>query len=210
MLEIRYTLLGEGSSDRALIPILNWLFGQRLPGGIVQGSWADLGRLRVPPRTLPERIDASVRLYPCDVLFVHRDADREGYVARVQEVREATTGRELPPVVPVVPVRMLETWLLFDESALRRAAGNPNGREPLDLPRTDQLDGLPDPKAVLRELLLTASGLSGRRRRTLQVSAGRVSSLVEDFGALRQLGAFQALESDLARLITDHGWSRPE
>jgi hypothetical protein len=38
------------------------------------------------------------------------------------------------PVVCVVPVRMMEAWLLIDEMAIRRVAGNPNGRIPIELP----------------------------------------------------------------------------
>src|SRR5438067_10442591 len=140
MLELSYTLLGEGPSDRALIPILDWLFGQHLPDCAIQSAWADLGRLPQPPRLLAERISESLELYPCQVLFVHRDADREGHAARVEEVRRAAAMHLPHPVVAVVPVRMLEAWLLCDELALRRAAGNPNGRQPLELPPANQLE----------------------------------------------------------------------
>lgn len=64
----------------------------------------------------------------------------------------------------IVPVRMQEPWLLFDEQAIRRAAGNPGGKTALPLPRLTQLESLPDPKETLYGLLVAASEHQGRRR----------------------------------------------
>ena len=65
--------------------------------------------------------------------------------------------------VPVVPVRMTEAWLLVDEPAIRRVAGNPNGRCALDLPQVSKVETIADPKKLLKQVLATASELSGRR-----------------------------------------------
>jgi hypothetical protein len=48
-------------------------------GGVnrIQPEWADLGRLPRPPAALQNRILAAIDLFPCDLLFVHRDAERE-------------------------------------------------------------------------------------------------------------------------------------
>src|ERR1700755_3649159 len=121
MSEIRYTLLSDGPSDRALIPILTWLLRQHLRGYAIQSEWADLWRLPVKPRDLSERMIRSVELYPCDILFVHRDAEREPHAVRLSEVEgaiiEARRSFPLPSVIAVIPVRMHEAWLLFDEAA---------------------------------------------------------------------------------------------
>ena len=103
---------------------------------------------------------------------------------------------------------MQEAWLLFDERALRRAAGNPNGRELLDLPGADQIEGIPDPKRVLSDLLREASGLSGRRRSRLAVSerAVRMADLIDDFSPLRALSAFNAMEEEVRQLVQAQGW----
>ena len=211
MPDLRFTLLGEGTSDRALLSILRWLLQQHIRDVAIQGIWADLSRLPRPPRSLAERIARAVELYPCDVLFVHRDSDRENRASRVDEVARAvteasrlaaSTTRVFPPVVPVVPVRMLEAWLLTDEVALRRAAGNPNGRVELDLPRARDLERVLDPKAVLQRTVLEASGLHGRRLQRLAVSPVRIAELTDDFSALRALPAFQALEQEIVLLIS--------
>ena len=54
-------------------------------------------------------------MYPCDLLFVHRDAERESIEQREKEIRESlekSAMERTPPVVRVIPVRMQEAWLL--------------------------------------------------------------------------------------------------
>jgi len=92
---------------------------------------------------------------------------------------------------------MLEAWLLFDRAAIRRAAGNPNGAMPLELPELSRVEELPDPKAVLHSLLQEASGLKGRRLNNLRVPVRRVAALIDGFAPLRRLSAFQRLEKDV-------------
>src|SRR4051812_38300493 len=123
MSELQYTLLSDGSSDDALLPILSWLLVNRLPETAIQSQWADLRKLRDRPLGLAGRIQAAMDFYPGDLLFVHRDAEREPAANRAEEVRAAVGAvSDPPPFVCVVPVRMMEAWLLFDEPAIRRAA----------------------------------------------------------------------------------------
>lgn len=51
-------------------------------------------------------------------------------------------------VVPVIPGRMTEAWLRLDEAAIRRVAGNPNGRTKLGLPKLHEVESVADPKAA--------------------------------------------------------------
>jgi len=67
MKEVRYTLVSDGSSDRALIPILNWILRQYKVGFALQPAWADLRRIRKPIRGLTARIQWALELYPCDI-----------------------------------------------------------------------------------------------------------------------------------------------
>ena len=214
MSELRYTLLSDGPSDRALLPLLSWLLRTHGVERALQADWADLRRLRNPPTRLADRISRALDLYPCGLLFVHRDAERASCADRVAEIhgalRHVAGAQPVPPAVCVVPVRMQEAWLLFDEAALRTAAGNPLGRQPLALPRTADLEHLPDPKRILHDLIREASGLHGRRRKRVPVSfyAGRVAELIDDFAPLRALSAFQALEADIVEVVSREGWNR--
>lgn len=162
-----------------------------------------------PPKTLSDRMKKSVALYPCGLLFVHRDAERVPYADRKAEIEHAVAVAKLDvPVVCVIPVRMQEAWLLMNERAIRRAAGNPSGRVALSLPAIKDLEALPDPKNTLYDLLKTASELRGRRLSKLRESAlaRRVAELIDDFSQLRVLPAFQSLEADLHTLFTTQIW----
>jgi hypothetical protein len=212
MSDLRYTLLAEGSSDRALIPILNWILRTHTIDRAIQSGWADLWRLPERPRTLAEKIEKSVELYPCDLLFVHRDADNEVFQARIDEINEAAEiARDqnlLLPIICVVPVRTQEAWLLLDEMAIRKAVGNPNGNQELELPRLNRIESLPDPKNTLYDLLRTASGYGPRRLRSFRTStyAPRVSEYMNDFTPLRGLPAFAFLEAELIRIVQEQEW----
>ena len=196
-----FTLLTDGSSDAILIHPLTWLLSQHFSFAI-NPTWADLRRLPNPPKSLRDRIAAALDLYPCDLLFVHRDAEGVTLDRRVAEIKAAVAG--LPdPLVPVVPVRMQEAWLLIDESALRHAAGNPNGIVNLDMPAIDRLEEISSPKQVLHELLLDASELTGRRRKKLNpgLLSMRLGELIEDFSPLRRLTAFRHAESETLAVL---------
>jgi hypothetical protein len=206
MKELRYTLVSDGSSDRALIPILNWLLRQHAIGFALQPAWADLRLLPRPIRDLPIRIQWGLELYPCDILFVHRDAERMQPNRRLQEIQRALSDfdtRTRQSAICVVPVRMTEAWLLFDEVAMRRAAGNPNGEQSLRLPSLLQMEELPNPKRILHDLLRQASGLTGRRLKTFRADAAvhMVAEYTADFSPLRTLPAFEVLERRIEEVL---------
>jgi hypothetical protein len=98
---------------------------------------------------------------------------------------------------------MTEAWLFVNESAIREAAGNPNGRMDLELPPLQTIERMPDPKARLCEALRVATGLGRRRLDSFHERSAiqRVASLIGDFSDLRCLPAFQRLEADLRHLL---------
>jgi len=162
---------------------------------------------------MPARIRWSLELYPCDILFIHRDAENATLDQRVSEidtaVQTARTNIPVPPTIPIVPVRMLEAWFLFDISAIRRTAGNPSGAQALTLPPFANLEDLPDPKDTLHNLLRGASGLHGRRLKSFNPHSAfhLIPGFIEDFGRLRALAAFQRLESDIRQTISSYRWA---
>ena len=202
MRSIRYTLLADGPSDRCLIRVIDWLLDDILKSVqiAVNAQFADMRMLRNPPSGLSERIKRAIEQYPCDVLFVHRDAEKAARENRVDEISRAIKGTAVDFHVAVVPVRMTDAWLLIDEGAIRRAADNPNGKVMLTLPALNRIEGLSNPKNALRDLLVAASEKTGRRlkqfKRDLGQRVHRVADLINDFSALRQLAAFRALEKD--------------
>ncbi len=208
---IRLPLLADASSDRCLRPVLGWLVKGVVGKSTItfEIAFADFRERTSPPEGLGDKINAALESYPCDVLFIHRDAEGEAPSQRIDEIEKAWNKsgerKEGEKWVPVIPVRMTEAWLLIDETAIRRAADNTNGTRPLDLPLVKNLESIPDPKAVLKKALLAASEKSGRRRkqfeRDLSRRIHRVADLIQDFSPLRQLAAFDQLEQASKRAL---------
>lgn len=189
------TLLTDGSSDRTLLPIVQFLLDEwsPLPHRTLFADSLHSGSLKL-------RLPKVIELFPCDLLFVHRDAEREPLETRVQEIREALaeSAPQHFPHICLVPVRMTESWLLLDELAIRSAAGNPDGRIPLKLPRAAAVEGLADPKSKLFESLVTAAEMTGRHRRRFSPEAARhrVAEIL-DPSMLRQLASFKFAEAQV-------------
>lgn len=195
------TLVADGSSDRVLIPLLELLLDEHCPGPYRSPHFVEL------PAGLPliDRIRQALDLYPCDLLFVHRDAEKESPASRVEEIRDALARFGSAPVsVAIVPVRMTESWLLVDEKAIRTAAGNPSGKVVLNLPSTARIESLPDPKQVLFDALRTASELPPSRLRKFNPEGKRhrVTDLMDSLDRLRRLPSFQHLEHQLQKHFT--------
>jgi hypothetical protein len=214
MTSLRFTLLTDGSSDKALIPHLTWLLKENGVSVPIYSEWAELRHLPIVPKGLSEKITKSLELYPCDLVFIHRDAEKEPSENRKTEIATALSelsevrGMEVPVSVCVISIRMLEAWLLSDEQAIRRASGNPYGKTSLGLPKLNQIEDLKDPKETLRDILRTASELSGRRLRKLNFSncVSQISEYIEDFSPLRNLSAFTRLEDDIKTVIEEQNW----
>ena len=205
MRHCRFILFAEGNTDRALLPILRWLVERNLRPDIVTPAFVRRGEFAAG-LSLEERLEGSLLLHPCDVLFVHRDADDADPAPRHREINEAMArvrrnGAPVPHAC-VVPVHMMEAWLVSDEAAIRRAAGHPAGRQPLRLPTIKELERLADPKTRLEQALHEASGLRGRGWKKFDVPSAvlLIAQFTPDFSRLLHLPAFARLNADLGGL----------
>lgn len=197
---LRFTLLADGSSDAVLMPILDWLVREHAPEFRSVGQFArDFGRIG---NDLESRVKAALERFPCDLLFIHRDAEGMSREQRLEEIRAAMNARAVP-YVAVIPVRMTEAWLFADEDAIRFAAGNSSGRNRLALPAKRRWEQTRDPKAELMEALRVASGRSGRALTKFDPERQRhlITTRSASFDALRGLAAFDALEADLTNQL---------
>lgn len=195
-----YVLISDGSSDRCLLPIIDYWLRQYFPAIIFRGENADFSPKRT--KRLPDKIREVIDLYEPDWIFIHRDAEKAENPIRLRskEIEEACqVVKPTQTVVAIVPIRMTEAWLLIDEKAIRRAAGNPNGSMRLELPNISQLEKIANPKERLFDLLRTASGLSGRKLDNLNVHKARylVAEHIRDFEPLSQLRAFKHFQDQL-------------
>lgn len=192
---INMTLVCDGSSDICLQDVIQWLMDTNFP---------DIAFRIVPAKEvipardpLHHRLSRAYELYQPDLILCHRDAEAVTLEDRVAEIANASELLDAPvPIVPLVPVRMLESWLLVDEPAIRCAANNRNGTTPLQLPTPDRIERLPDPKAKLFDLLKIACDLPPQRLRRFNVeqSRSRVTGFMQSFEPLRQQQGFQRFE----------------
>ncbi|WP_405105896.1 DUF4276 family protein [Micromonospora sp. NBC_01405] len=160
--------VSEGSSDLPLADIIEALFFNR--GVTVRLSKPDFSLFNKVSKDVRSRVDAGLKLVggPVDLIVVHRDADNAGHHARQQEIRAAVQPvGGAAQLVPVIPVRMTEAWLLLDEVAIRQVAGNPRGRMSLGLPKAHEIESIANPKDVLRTCLVKAADETGRRREAM-------------------------------------------
>ncbi|MEU9887658.1 DUF4276 family protein [Sphaerisporangium sp. NPDC051011] len=162
---LRVLFLGEGTSDSGIVSHIE-RHGLRRGIDVVVTDPA-VERLGLKgDGTLRGKLQAVLRFGgDYDVIVIHRDADNQGRQCRVDEVRAAV--RDAKPTaacVPVIPVRMTEAWLLVDERQIREVAGNPNGKKALGLPDAAKVEMVSDPKALLKDVLVRAADVTGRRR----------------------------------------------
>jgi len=208
MNELKYTLITDGSSDKTLLSIIQWLLNDLYPQLPCIGSFADLRYLKNPPSIgdVQDRIKEAGNLFPYDILFYHRDAeknDRHIIKKRKEEVLGKIDKQLFNKVVCVVPITMMETWLLIDRDAIKKAAGNRNYVGTIELPDLSKLESIKDPKTELHQKIKTISCLKGRRLKTFNVyhAVHLVAENIKDYSPLRELSAFKEFENDLKMAV---------
>ena len=191
--QITYSVIADGWTDRVLLPIISWAIHRLDPDvDILEPEFAE--------RT------GSVEEFFGDyspstmLVFAHRDAEKAAFEDRLREFEQVLS--EHSEVVPVIPVRMSEAWLLIDGAAIANAAGSPDAKVPV--PKLSTLEGIADPKAELTELLFKAAGSpKGRSGKRFKRSAGKhrvhLASLITDYSPLESVSAFVEFQNALAR-----------
>lgn len=201
---LTYTLITDGSSDTTLIHVINWCLRDLYPELPIESQYADFSLLSKKPANgdVRRRIELASKLYPCDLLIYHRDAEkssRQILDERKSEILDPLDDDTIAKVVCVIPIRMMESWLLTSESAIKIAANNPNGNIQLNLPSIRSIESLSEPKDMLHGLLVRATENNRRRLRNFNVDRAvhLVAEYTESFEKLRQLSAFNKFEQDL-------------
>jgi hypothetical protein len=195
-------LLREGSTDNNLMDLL---------GALLVSAGADeaIPDVRSYGGTTADKLERLLNEgASIDLIFIHRDADRAGYSAREAEIFDAANKFEkCPPVIPVTPTTMTESWLLLDEAEIRAVANNPSGRADLNLPTLQGVENVADAKQRLKEALVIASGLTGRRlekfntERNFAIQRSLLLQRLDLEGSVSVLSAFCRLTEDIESFI---------
>ena len=202
-------MLTDGSSDKTLLNIIQWSLDDIYPQLPCIGKFADLRFLKNPPSAgdVIRRVKLAENLHPFDILFYHRDAeysDKDIIQKRKNEILGKVEEQLALKIVCVVPITMMETWLLIDRDAIKKASGNRNYTNSIDLPVLSKLESIKDTKAILHQTLLKTSGLKGRREKMFNVhqAVHLVAENIKNYRPLRALSAFREFENDL-RIAVD-------
>ena len=131
------------------------------------------------------------------LIFFHRDSENSTLQVRLRTFDSIIASN----IVPVIPIRMSEAWIIFNAEAIARAADFPSSI--VDTPRLPQIESIADPKTRLNELIVQAAGNpTGRRGKKLKNSMAdkrvAVASYISDYSPLEQLDAFRAFQNALA------------
>jgi hypothetical protein len=209
MKNLAFTLIADGSSDKILLRIIKWSLDDLYADLPNEGAYADFRGIKNPPKNLKEKARLARMNYPFDILFVHRDAEKTDI--KMVEQRAAEIKKELEPellgqTVCVIPVKMMETWLLIEAEAIKRAAGNRNYKGEINLPALNRLENESQPKTLLHQLLKDVSGLKGRNMKKFNPEAAvhLIAEYIEDFSPLRTLEAFVAFETELKIAVDNY------
>lgn len=206
-MRIDFALIAEGRSDYGLIEHLSQLCLEagvdEVTGTVPDFQWLpeDVGR------TVEAKLRATIRLQPnVNLIFIHRDADSRDATPRYAEITRAVGNCALAiEWVAVVPVQETEAWLLLDESAIRSVAGKPNGRANLNLPRPILVENIANPKEHLRNAIVVASELRGRRLNTLRGSFSTHRQMLlrrlPIEGPIRQVPSWVRMRDDLIQAV---------
>ncbi|MEZ2745732.1 hypothetical protein ACBQ16_11095 [Halopseudomonas bauzanensis] len=203
-MKISFILTGEGSSDLKLVDhIQNLLIEEGFSE--VSGEAPDLGLFK---KHVGHSVRAKLRVlkqnYPnIDLVFIHRDADNAGLAAREAEINAAAEGLfESGRVIPIIPVTMLETWLLADVEAIHAVAGGNPKNELRKMPALRRLEDIRNTKSLLEEVLCEASQTQGGRlkkfkKRFTEMRARLAYDLSPD-GPVKQLASYQHFRDRLS------------
>jgi len=173
-----------------LVPIIEWAIHRLDPEVEILEPEFRKRRGSVPDFLCTHESDAML-------IFVHRDSENRPLEHRLREF-DGVAGSD---VVPVVPVRMSEAWVLFDGAAIARAAGFPAVE--VSVPKISDIESISDPKGQLDQLLFRAAGSpTGRHGRNFNRSIVQrrisVAACIADYGPLEDLPAFRRFQSALA------------
>jgi len=203
---LSYVLIAEGSSDRALLPFINQCIRKKYQKDL-NPIFAIFNSIAPKPRTILDKLKAAHALYPSANLFIiHRDSDNAGHNNREDEIVQAASKiHHCTPYIPIIPTTMTEAWLLVDERAIYKAVNNPNGTIKLSLPRINAIEKIKDPKNLLFDLFRQASGLTARRRSSLDLFECRqiCAKNVTAFDRLENLGSFQKFSEKINQYLSE-------
>ena len=159
MKNIAFAFTGEGRTDHEFLPIIvERTIESLIPyiGGItynvMQSTQSD---------EKAKIIDIAAQAYGYHFIVYHVDADYhdtsqafERHVTPVQEAVEASDSPLNKDILPIVPVRMTEAWMLADFEVYRLFVGRSLNSDSVGFPKTPrEVEGIQAPKEKIDRII---------------------------------------------------------
>jgi hypothetical protein len=155
-------------------------------------------------------LQAAMQAYGYHILIVHKDADHRTYEeTKTQCIEPGCTliqrshQEVCKKLVPIIPVREVEAWMIADGEALRNLLEIRESLRNLRLPRRAILvESDPDPKVTLTRIIAKAE--SERHHRRIE-RKGFYESLAQEvrLERLDQVPAYKKFSDDLSETLRD-------
>lgn len=209
MRSLSCVLIREGPSDDWFLPIL---LRRALEELVVEffPACREVQEVRPLPEVGNQHPETMIKTLKeergtFDVVLYHHDgappAKSQLVLGRIRQAYSASDLGE--PLVPVVPMRETEAWVLADRTALVRALNLRRlNREPVS---GSEAESCPDPKVVIDALLRDEAGLNPKKKgalRNFYLSVAENAGIAE----LRKVPAFQQWWNDMIEALEGLGY----
>lgn len=160
--------------------------------------------LDFPEFTQKASID-GVEKFGISVLAIHSDAGKDSYEERkqhkfvpAQQTLDTLEEDCCKLLVPIIPVRMIEAWMLADTDLLKSEMGTDKSNNVLGIDRNPE--SIADPKNVIEQAIKIATEDKPKRRQRLSISD--LYSIVGDtigIAALERLESYRKFQDEVRR-----------
>lgn len=148
------------------------------------------------PEYVAKSSSKGISDYGIMALAIHTDADRETYEERIQDkiipaqqlLEQLSDEEYCKLLIPVIPVRMIEAWMLADKELLKSEIGTRKSDHELKIDKDPE--AMADPKFCIEEAIRVATaGLPNRRNRL------SIADLYEILGDKISIESLERLDS---------------
>lgn len=210
MITLVLALMAEGPTDERFLPIIiqrtaEKILRERSRFVVDVLEPIDL-RKEIRPGTYKNQAErillAAQHAAGYHALIVHVDADdrthHDAIYERIQpgfDLVKASKEDVCRQLIPIIPIRMTEAWMLADPEAFKEVVGTDVPTRNLGLPaRPHQVEAELDPKHQLRQAIKLASASRPRRRRRRGIRLGHLYEPLARQIRLERLSAVPAYQ----------------